>query len=397
MPLEGIAELPLHDGHVPAWLARYMKRLARAIIAAIVELSGPEKVVEMLSDPVWFQALNNAIGMDWDSSGSTTVTLGILKEVVNRDSSLGLYIAGGKGNRARKTPDELREAAQKGLIDGDTAEKAVLYSRLAAKTDTVLLQDGYTLYHHTVILSTSSNRIAIVQQGMNTENRLARRYHWLEDIASKPTTIEPHKAIAALKRESSIPLDLTSRKSIEARKMVLDLPQSTSPRLLLKDIVRAHKLLITGGSTLDAWLSSHGLNQERVKLLAKYYKPQPLPPRHLEKELILIREYSPRTLEELIMIRGVGPAVVRSLALISELVYNAVVSHTDPATDHIDPFKYAYIVGGKDGVPYPFRSDYASKVIEFLENIVREARLDEKSRQRVLDRLKRLSFLAKRS
>ena len=397
MGLSGIAELPLHTGHVPPWLARYMKRLAKAIAEAVVELYGPDTLVERLADPFWFQAFNNAIGMDWDSSGSTTVTLGILKQVAWENPGLGIVVAGGKGANARRTPEELERAEELGLLPSRVAREALRASRLAAKTDSALLQDGYTLYHHAVVAS--EHRWAVIQQGMNLEARMARRYHWVSPLPSDPT-LEPHSAIASSRREQLIPLDMTSRLSEEARKTVLDLARE-NPRRVAEEAARAWRLL-RGDVGLDAWLkpgggaSTHGESAGRARLLARVYRPQPLPPRRLEPVLRRLRDASPRSLEELVLVEGVGPAVVRSLALVAELVYGAPVSHRDPADTPLDPFRYAYVVGGKDGVPFPFRRDYAEAVIGFLEEVVAEARLGEKERRQALERLRRLAGLLER-
>jgi len=397
MGLSGIAELPLHTGHVPPWLARYMKRLAKAIAEAVVELHGPDTLVERLADPFWFQAFNNAIGMDWDSSGSTTVTLGILKQVAWENPGLGIVVAGGKGANARRAPEELGRAEELGLLPSRVAREALRASRLAAKTDSALLQDGYTLYHHAVVAS--EHKWAVIQQGMNPEERMARRYHWVPPLPGDPT-LEPHSAIASSRREQLIALDMTSRLSQEARRLILDLARE-NPRRVAEEAARAWRML-RGDVGLDAWLRPRSPGDlprgsreslERRQLLVKLYRPQPVPPRRLEPVLRRLYDASPSSLEELLLVEGVGPAVVRSLALVAELIYGAPVSHQDPADTPLDPFRYAYIVGGKDGVPFPFRKDYAEAVIGFLEEVVAEARLGEKERRQALRRLRRLAGL----
>lgn len=390
--MRGIAELPLHDGHVPVWLARYMKRLAKAMLSVMVEIHGPDRVVEWFSDPIWFQAFNNAIGMDWDSSGSTTVTVGIVKQVAMEDPSLGIAVAGGKGEKAREAPREIESIAETFNMPSSAVEELRLVSKLSAKTDSVLLQDGYQLYHHAVIVS-STGKWTIIQQGMNLEARLARRYHWAKPLPPIPT-LEPHKAIASNKRENFV-IDMTSRASSEARDTILDLIRE-NPRKLLHQIHQAYTL-VKGVAPLSSFRANRPTSSlEALRMYARYYRPQSRPPRHIERVLNKIYEVSPRNIEELILVEGVGPATLRSLALVAEIIYGVPVSHRDPANTPIDPFRYAYIAGGKDGVPYPFRRDYAEKVIEFLEKVVEEARLDEKSRKRALDRLKRLASMLPR-
>jgi len=390
MPLSGVADLPLHSGHVPPWLARYMRRLAEAIVEAVVELFSPRVLVERLGDPFWFQAFNNAIGMDWDSSGSTTVTLGILKQVTWSRPELSLVVLGGKGRRARMVPDEALRAVELGIITDAEADEVVSASRLAAKTDNVLLDDGYALYHHAVVVS--RGRWAIIQQGLNDSNRMARRYHWLSPLRANEPSLEPHSAIASSRRESVIAYDLTSSASREARRAIPELAASTSPRRLLEEIHTAIRYA-RGLASLDIWMRKDRQAMPQRSVRPRYYRPPPTPPRHIERVLYSLYEAKPSTIEELVMQEGVGPATLRSLVLVAELVYGIPVSHADPVSAPLDPFRYAYIVGGKDGVPFPFRKDYAEKVIEFLRDVVEEARLDPKSKRQVLRRLERLAGL----
>ena len=190
----GYTELPLHDGHVPRWLAELMKRLAYAILEVMVDEFGVGKVVERLSNPLWFQAFNNIIGMDWDSSGSTTVTTAILKQVTWNHPELGILVLGGKGELARKVPEEIVEASKILNLSESTVKELEKASRLAAKVDSAMLQDGYQLYHHSLIIS-NDGRWCIIQQGMNVENKTARRYHWYSE-AIKSYVVEPHTGIA---------------------------------------------------------------------------------------------------------------------------------------------------------------------------------------------------------
>ncbi len=382
MSLSGVAELPLHDGHVPAWMARYMKRLLRAIVAVIVEEYGPGELVRRLANPLWFQALNNAIGMDWDSSGSTTVLIGLLRQVADENPELGIVVAGGKGALARRVPEELEKRAER--LGRARLEELVEASRLSAKTDTCLLQDGYTLYHHAIVVA-ETGEWTVVQQGMNTEARLARRYH-LQGPRSGDLTLEPHTGIATARREEAV-LDLTSRTSLEARKTILDLARQ-SPRKTLREVYEAQRLLL-GVPPITVWTGQTARLRLEPKALL-FYRPQPKPPRHIGEALRRIYEANPRSIRELVLVEGVGPAVLRSLALVAELVYGATASHEDPADTPIDPFRYAYVVGGKDGVPFPFNPRLAREVIEFLEDAIQKARLGDREKLRALRRLRSL-------
>jgi hypothetical protein len=227
-----------------------MKKLARAMLSVMVELHGPNKVVEMFADPVWFQAFNNAIGMDWDSSGSTTVTTGIVKQILTENPDMGLLVAGGKGSKAREAARELESNADRYGISESLKREAVYASRLAAKTDSVLLQDGYTLYHHAVFVS-SEGAWAIVQQGMNVSTRFARRYHWLAPLDRSHPTLEPHAAISSNSRERFV-VDLTSRVSLDARKLIVDLAKE-SPQKAVRLVMKAYRAL-RGDTTIELWL-----------------------------------------------------------------------------------------------------------------------------------------------
>ncbi len=208
--MPGTAELPLHGGHVPRWMLHYMKRLAKAIVAYIVEVKGPNALIEGLSDPVWFQAFNNVIGMDWDSSGSTTVLTGILREI-SREEDYGFIVLGGKGKAMREVPEEAALAERLG-VDPDVV---VRFSKIAARIDSSFIQDGYNLYHHAVFVG-EKGKILVVQQGMNTEHRLARRYHLTRQDLEKP-----HSGVAGIPGRTI--LNATGPESREARKVYLDI------------------------------------------------------------------------------------------------------------------------------------------------------------------------------
>jgi hypothetical protein len=187
----GYADLPLHYGSVPPWLATRMSLLGGAIVEAIIVDYGKEEVIGRLSDPFWFQALGCVMGMDWHSSGITTSVMGALKKAVNpRAKELGIYICGGKGKHSRQTPAELLVIAEKTGLPG---QELVRCSKLAAKVDNTAIQDGFQLYLHSFIVS-DTGKWAVVQQGMNDANGMARRYHW-HSAAMQSFTEVPHTFI----------------------------------------------------------------------------------------------------------------------------------------------------------------------------------------------------------
>jgi hypothetical protein len=191
MRRSGTADLPLHGGRVPAWLAERMTTLGTAIAEAVVHHYGPSELLSRLSDPFWFQALGSVMGMDWHSSGITTSVMGALKRGLNpRAGELGIFICGGRGRHSRRTPDELRALANRLSLDG---EALVSTSRLTARIDNNAVADGFQIYLHTFVLS-RSGEWAVVQQGLNERLKTARRYHW-HSAAVRDFTCDPHTAI----------------------------------------------------------------------------------------------------------------------------------------------------------------------------------------------------------
>lgn len=374
MKLEGIADLPLHTGHVPPWLAEIMKRLSKAIVDIMVLEWGPDKVVERLSNPLWFQGFNNIIGMDWDSSGSTTVTLGILKEVIKPDEE-GIAILGGKGKNATKVPEELYVLTRKYNLD---YEKLVKVSRIVAKVDSVLIQDSHTLYHHSLILS-NSGKWGIIQQGMNLETRFARRYHWK---STENFFNEPHDGIAGVKQD--IAINVIERDKENVRKLIVDLVKE-KPSTVVGQIRKALALL-RGQTTLDSFNKAFNVV---ISPKAKTIYMKPIDVSKIEKVFGKLYEYNPSNLEEALL-NGLGPSTARALYLVADLIYNEPPSYNDPVNFPYDPFKYAYATGGKDGIPFPVNRKVAWEVIYTLEDIIEKAKLEKKDKDFALNKLKEM-------
>lgn len=358
MMRRGIAELPLHGGHVPRWLALRMKRLAELVIKLLVDEYGTQGVLERLADPVWFQALNNLIGMDWDSSGSTTVTAGIVKEVLSKED-LGIRAAGGKGAKSRKTPEELIQISK--LYDLE-AEKYIKTSRLVAKVDTVALQTGYQLYHH-IFFVDREGRWTIVQQGMNPQVKLARRFHWFSEKV-KSFILEPHKGISGIKAEYA--LNTIARESKEYQKTLLDII-SESPTKIERD-VKSIEALSKG------YIPFYRPYEKR-ELLPVLKKYESLGKIELNKRALeLARELGVSSYDEFLLIKGLGPSTLRALSLVLELIYDVHPSWKDPVTHPPDPFKFAYAVGGKDSVPFPVEKSTYDDLISFLEKLLEKGK-----------------------
>ncbi|MCC6031354.1 MAG: DUF763 domain-containing protein [Pyrobaculum sp.] len=343
MKLSGVADLPLHEGHVPSWLLTRMKKLASLLLRLMYDLYGPDGVVERFAHPVFFQSFNNIIGMDWDSSGSTTVTTAVVKEVL-KDSDIPIRVAGGKGRHALNTPDELAEISR--LFDLD-AERLITASRLVAKVDNALVQDGYSIYHHAFFVA-ETGKWAVVQQGMNPEVKMARRYHWLrtEDFFNSP-----HAGVVGV-RHSHV-LNLASKHSRENRDVVLELVNEGAAK------VARYLPLLRGETTLIDVPRYHP------------YKRLDVDPK------VVLRSLSPpksvSDFRELLLKYRVGPKTLRALSLVAELVYKTSADWNDPA---VDPFKFAFAVGGKDGVPYPVDRRTYDELIALLDAVIEKARGD---------------------
>lgn len=386
MSIHGYAELPLHDGHVPPHLLYYMKRLGKAIAMYITDVFGPDALVKKLADPFWFQAFNNVIGMDWDSSGSTTVVLYVLKSFANVDTfnEVGFAILGGKGVDSRQVKNEVEKLNRYGL----DSKYYKYVSKISAKIDGVVLQDSYSLYIHG--LAVSSNGLwTVIQQGMNVDKRIARRYH----IHTNYLTIEqnPHSGIACNLRSYALNLiDIESRKT---RRAILDL--LTNPRQIIRDISYVNRLL-NQDKSLEQWIKrtnekspniDHSV-RSLVNVNPLFYKPVTNILR-IEKTLNNLVNKAIDSFDTLVLQENVGPEFIRALALVADLIYGDTPSFRDPVTHAIDPFAYAFAHGGKDGIPFPVKIEIMKETIEFLEDAINNANIDGKLKKKALDNLYR--------
>ncbi len=349
----GIANLPLHGGRAPRWLFERMTKLSREICIVIVEDFGPEEILRRMSDPYWFQAFGCVLGFDWHSSGVTTTVCGALKEGIRGiEKDLGFFVAGGKGGTSRRTPRQIEECGRHMSVD---PAGLVYDSRMVAKVDSAALQDGYQLYHH-VFLFTGSGAWGVVQQGMNEKTRYARRYHWLGEAVGD-LVCEPHSAICAQKRGEAVNLVATQSRS--ARQVITEISRENKPE---KTVAEMKKL-----ATLDL--------PRRHEIVARDIHPE-----RLSKTIISTYERCPKDFEELLSLPGVGPKTIRALSLISELIYGAAPSYTDPA-------RYSFAHGGKDGIPYPVDRQTYDRSIGLLRKAVTRSKMGNDERRGALKRL----------
>jgi len=348
----GTASLPLHYGAAPRWLFQRMKKLAREISMFMVSEFGPEELLRRMADPFWFQAFGCVLGFDWHSSGVTTTACGALKEgMKGLSKELGLYVAGGKGATSRKTPDEIFRACEWAATE---AAPLVFASRMSAKVDSSAVQDGYGIYHH-CFLFTESGSWAVVQQGMNEESRMARRYHWLSDDLES-FVCEPHKAVCCDRREES--LNLVARESEKAREVCAKL-SAEKPEKLVRELKRLQHLQLP----------------RRHAILLKDMNPD-----RLSKTLTKTYDRCPEDFQTLLGLRGVGAKTLRALALIAELAYGTPVSFRDPA-------RFSFAHGGKDGIPYPVDRATYDQSIDILRNGVNRAHVERTEKAKALRRL----------
>jgi hypothetical protein len=348
----GIAHLPLHYGKAPSWLFHRMKSLAKEITLFVIDVYGEEEMLARLSDPFWFQAFGCALGFDWHSSGVTTTVCGALKEGMRGvEHEVGFYVAGGKGRTSRKTPQEIEEICHQRSMDGTPLIHA---SRMSAKVDSSAVQDGYQIYQHTFFF-TKNGSWAVVQQGMNEQNRYARRYHWFSQ-GVKDFVCEPHWAVCCDQRKEG--LNLVALESEKTRQVMTELSHQ-NPQFLVAEGKRMNELYLP---------KEHRVPMEEIRL------------EKLEKIFIQIHEHSPENFEQLLGIRGVGPKSLRALSLISELVYGAKPSFRDPT-------RFSFAHGGKDGHPYPVDRKAYDRTIEVLKGAIDKARVGDREKMEAIKRL----------
>jgi len=348
----GIADLPLHYGKAPAWLFQRMKELARYITIYIISEQGQEEMLKKLSDPFWFQAFGCVLGFDWHSSGLTTTVCGALKEGIKGiEQELGLFVAGGKGGTSRKTPQEIERVAN--FLDKDPS-LLIYASKMAAKVDSSALQDGFSLYHHCFIFS-RNGLWTVIQQGMNTNAHYARRYHWLGKEV-KDFVCEPHSAICCDIRVK--PLNMIALESQQARELTTELSRE-KPENIIKDIKKLQSLSLPVHH--QVWLRD--INPERLnKIFLNTYEKQP------------------QNFEALLGTKGVGPKTIRALSLISEIIYGT-------APSFLDPVRYSFAHGGKDGYPYPVDRKNYDLSIQILKKAINNSKMERSEKIKALRRL----------
>jgi uncharacterized protein len=358
-----------------------MIKLSQAISKVIVDEYGQQEFLKRLSDPLWFQAFGCVLGFDWHSSGVTTVVTGVLKQAIRADLH-GISIAGGKGKKSTTTKNDIPELAEKYYNLSSVKINDLLYaSRMAAKVDNAAVQDGYSLYHH-VIFFDQHGEWAIIQQGMNRINRMARRYHWISDNM-KSFILEPHSGIISDHKSSNV-LNMTSIDSTDNQRICVDVATGNSDNLRSSVSKVSSVLASMRRDTLDRWFNSNSVSEYGPTGNNDFIEHYEMP-RKLDWNLFKrIYDIHPQNYEQLISIPGVGPATVRALSLIGEIIYGSKASWQDPV-------KYNFAHGGKDGVPYPVARKVYDNSIRYLSSAIEGAEIERDERIQSLKKLAQYS------
>jgi uncharacterized protein len=363
MRRSGSADLPLHNGHVPKWLADRMPRLGAVLTEAIVHHYGRDEFLRRVAHPFWFQSFGALMGMDWHSSGITTSVLGALKRGLNPLSGeLGLRVCGGRGKHSRLTPGELVALGDRIGFDGDSLAKA---SRLTAKVDSAAVQDGFDLYLHGFVVS-DEGRWAVVQQGMNGDRKQARRYHWLSE-GMKSFVEEPHTAIEGQSQGNII--NLTDRRAEQSRRRQIELLGSLGPDRIAREaaaLAPAHE--IAGSPPCEDEQPAQATLPHLVLPAHHDVRASDVHLRRLHGNLAAAAERGPTDFSELLLAPGVGARTVRALAQVAEIVHGAPYRFSDPA-------RFSVAHGGKDRHPFPVPLKVYDRTINVLKAAVRKARL----------------------
>ncbi len=330
-----------------------MTQLGTAIAEHIVLEYGANELLTRLSDPFWFQAFGAVMGMDWHSSGITTSVMGALKRGLNpRFGDLGLMVCGGRGRHSVRTPEELRSFGAKTGLDGDALART---SRLTARVDNNAVADGFQLYLHSFVI-TKSGEWAVVQQGMNPKNHLARRYHW-HSASVRNFVSDPHSAILG-KPQGEI-LNLVDARAARAQEALMAIARQPVEASLSE----ARKLIMP---------THHDVRAEDVDL------------KRLGAVLAVTHEQELRDFTSFLLVEGLGPRTLQSLALIAEVVHGAPSRFTDPA-------RFSFAHGGKDGHPFPVPLKTYDESLGVLRRSLEAARLGQTEKIQGFKRLDQLA------
>jgi hypothetical protein len=350
----GSADLPLHGGQVPKWLADRMTRLGAVMTEAVVHHYGRDELLRRLANPYWFQSFGAVMGMDWHSSGITTSVIGALKRgLTPLRNELGIHVCGGRGKYSRQTPGELIAIGDHVGFDGGKLAQA---SRLVAKVDSAAVQDGFDLYLHGFVV-TDDGHWAVVQQGMNGERRQARRYHWLSEGLTSFVD-DPHAAIDGVGQGEIV--NLADRRAARSRGAQLDLLSSMGPDRIVSELARLE------GPARQAQVQP--LLPHLVMPAHHDVRPEDVVAHRLHGNLAAAADRGPADFSELLLTPGVGARTVRALAMVAEVVHGAPCRFSDPG-------RFSFAHGGKDRHPFPVPLKVLDETIKVWKSAVQKAKL----------------------
>lgn len=395
----GHADLPLHTGTVPRWLADRMRDLGTLIVESLILNYDKKEVLSRLSDPLWFQSLGSVLGMDWHSSGITTSVMYALKRGLNpRASELGIYICGGRGKYSRRTSEELLMLSEGTTLDG---EALVRSSKLCAKVDNTAVQDGFQLYQHNFIL-TNEGDWAVVQQGMNPETKTARRYHWCS--ADLRSFVEmPHSGVTG-ENQGKI-LNLTATEADKTRSSIVEFSKENPDRVLgeIRKIAQPDDTVTFGyGGSSKSVINNNGgqgllfpefsdsveiIQAGRNIVLPAHHevRKEDVDLKRLGGVLATAYESQPKDFEALLLTPGLGPRTLQSLTLVSEVIHGTPSRFTDPA-------RFSFAHGGKDGHPFPVPLKIYDESIRVLQDSIEKSKLGYNDKSDCLNRLHRTAL-----
>lgn len=353
MKKAGTADLALMGGSIPYWLFDRMTKLSLPIVESIILEYGKQEFLRKLSDPFWFQSFGSVIGMDWNSSGVTTAVMSALKKSLNPHSKeLGIYVCGGKGKDSLQTPKELVAVGDKTGLNGNELAK---FSRLTAKVDSSAIQDGFQVYMHYFVVSDQADW-SVVQQGMQTETSKARRYHWNSNSINSFVE-EPHTAICG-DFQGKI-LNLVDKQAKPTQLAMLEIAKE-NPEKMLEEIKHL---------TMPTY---------------KDIKAKDVDLKRLGSILWLAQETQTQNFEELLLLKGLGPRTLQSLALVSEIIHGTPSRFTDPA-------RFAFAHGGKGGRPFPVPTKVYDEVVDTLKHSVEKAKIGDTDKQNAILKLTQIA------
>jgi hypothetical protein len=369
----GSADLPLHGGRVPLWLAERMAALGAVLCEAIVHHYGRDEFLQRLSHPFWFQSFGAVMGMDWHSSGITTSVIGALKRgLAPLAAELGIHVCGGRGRHPRRTPQELTEIGDRVGFDAQALTRT---SRLVAKVDSAAIQDGFDLYLHGFFV-TDDGKWTVVQQGMNGDKRQARRYHWhSENVTSFVDA--PHSAIDGPPQGEII--NLTDGRADRSRAAQLDLLAALGPDGIVQEFAK-----MTGERQAQPLLPHLVMPQHHDVRASDVFT------RRLHGSLAAAAERGPVDFPELLLTPGVGARTVQSLAMVAEVIHGAPYRFRDPA-------RFSLAHGGKDRHPYPVPIKVYDETIRVMKSAIQKAKLGRDEELQALKRLDQQARLLERT